>query len=155
ARPAIVALAATLAAAVTGAATSAPPRSLCVEAAAASGCFSTLQAAIDAAHDGDTIRIGPGTFAGGLTIDKSLELGGAGAGKTVIAGGGPVITIGSFEANNDITVAIDRVTVTGGVNDSQPSPAVVAGGGVWIPHSAGQTTGATVTITRSVVTGNR
>ena len=29
------------------------------------GCHATIQAAVDAAQDGDTIRVGPGTFAGG------------------------------------------------------------------------------------------
>src|SRR5215210_2676302 len=36
-------------------------------------CFATRQEAVDAAHAGDVIRIGPGTFAGGVTIDKSVE----------------------------------------------------------------------------------
>lgn len=58
------------------------------------GCFSTVQAAVDAAQDGDTIRIRPGTFAGGITIGKSVQLVGAAAHATIIEGGGPVITIG-------------------------------------------------------------
>ena len=41
-------------------------------------CYSTVQAAVDAASDGDTIRIGPGTFPGGVTITKSLTLTGVG-----------------------------------------------------------------------------
>ena len=28
-----------------------------------SGCYSTIQAAVNAAHDGDRIAIGPGTYA--------------------------------------------------------------------------------------------
>ena len=52
-----------------------------------SGCFSTIQAAVDAAHDGDTIRIAPGTFAGGVAIDVSVDIRGAGAGATIISGG--------------------------------------------------------------------
>jgi hypothetical protein len=31
------------------------------------GCFTTIQAAVNAASDGDTITIAPGTFAGGVT----------------------------------------------------------------------------------------
>jgi hypothetical protein len=49
-------------------------------------------------------------------------------------------------------VSIVRVTITGGVNDS---PGVAAGGGVSIPPSAGNATGATVSIADSVITGNR
>ena len=42
------------------------------------GCFSTLQAAVSAAHDGDTITIAPGRYAGGVTIDVSVKIVGAG-----------------------------------------------------------------------------
>src|SRR5438105_7169023 len=69
---------------------------LCV--GSASGCFSMIQAALNAAHDGDVIRVGPGTFPGGITIDKSVSLVGAGWATTVISGGGPVLTIGQFGA---------------------------------------------------------
>jgi hypothetical protein len=118
-------------------------------------CFTTIQAAVDAAGDGDTVHLAAGGYAGGITIDKSLELDGAGAGATVVSGGGPVVTIGSFVGDNDITVSIDGVTITGGLNDSHPDTSVVAGGGVWIPGSAGNATGATVTISHSVIAGNR
>ena len=42
---------------------------LCV--GAGHGCYPTIQAAIDAAQDGDIVHVGPGTFAGGLTIAKT------------------------------------------------------------------------------------
>src|SRR4051812_21751136 len=67
-------------------------RPLCV--GGGPGCYSTLQAAFDAAHDGDTIRIAPGTYAGGAKLDTSVKLKGAGAERTIISGGGPVLTIG-------------------------------------------------------------
>jgi hypothetical protein len=134
---------------------SAAASTLCV-AGAKPGCFSTVQAAVDAAADGDTIQIGPGTFAGGVTITKSVRLVGASAAATAIRGGGPVVTIGRFEAdNNDLSVSLSRVTITGGLNDSQPSPSIVVGGGVSIPGSAGNVPGATVSIDDSVITGNR
>ena len=50
------------------------------------GCFATIQAAVDAAHDGDTITIAPGTYAGPVTIDVSVDVRGAGAGATTITG---------------------------------------------------------------------
>ena len=84
-------------------------------------CYSTLQAAVNAAHNGDTIRIDSGTFAGGVTITSSVNLVGAGAKKTTISGGGPVLTIGAIFAATEPTVSIDGVTITDGVTTSRPS----------------------------------
>jgi hypothetical protein len=36
-------------------------------------CYSTVQAAVNAAQGGDTVRIGPDTFAGGITITKEPD----------------------------------------------------------------------------------
>jgi len=122
------------------------------------GCFETLQAAVDAAHDGSTIRIAPGTYRGGVVVARSVRLAGSGAGRTVIRGGGPVLTLGG-------TTSISDVTVTGGVTSVNPhSPgcgpdvpvcgpgyadATALGGGIEaLPGSA-------VTLVRTVVTGNR
>jgi hypothetical protein len=118
---------------------------LCVDATKP-GCFAQLQPALDAAGAGDTIAIGPGTFAGGITILKSVQLVGVAAGATVIRGGGPVVTVGDGVSNQ--TVSISRVTITGGLNDSSPGPAFAAGGGMRIES------GATVAIADSVITGN-
>jgi hypothetical protein len=129
-----------------------------------SGCpYAQLAPALAAAKDGDTIKIAPGTYAGGVTIDVSVKLVGAGAGQTVISGGGPVLTIGAFGEPTEPTVSIDGVTITGGVTRSSPesTPFVgqegvfAAGGGVEIPPNADFSGGATVTITNSVITGNR
>lgn len=135
--------------------TSAPASAATLCVGAKPPCFTSIQAAVDAAADGDTIEIGPSTFTGGITIDKSVQLVGAGPGATTIEGGGPVITIGEFFGANRPTVSISRVTIEGGLNNSKPDTAVTAGGGVWIPQSAGNATGATVTIADSVIAGNR
>ncbi len=119
------------------------------------GCFSTIQAAVDAAQDGDTITVAPGTFAGGVTILVSVNLIGAGSNKTIISGGGPVLTIGEDEAPTEPTVSISGVTLTGGLNNSHPDQSFGTGGGMWIPPRAGFTTGGTVTIADSVISGNR
>ena len=37
------------------------------------GCFATIQAAVDAAQDGDTIRIGAGTFTGGSRSTRACS----------------------------------------------------------------------------------
>jgi hypothetical protein len=120
-----------------------------------SGCpFTQLAPALAAAHSGDTIRIGPGTYAGGVTIDVSVKLAGAGPGATVISGGGPVLTIGVAGAASEPTVTIDGVTVTGGVAIGNLTPSSGRGGGIYIPRAAGPSTGATVTIRNSVIRGN-
>jgi hypothetical protein len=141
---------------LTGAGLAAQPAlaaDLCVGSGA--GCYQTIQAAVDAAQDGDTIMIGPGTFAGGIVILKSVQLVGVSASATIIEGGGPVVTVGEPDGVDQPTVSISRVTITGGFNGSTPQPFAALGGGVWIPSGAGNATGATVTIADSVITGNR
>ena len=129
-----------------------------------SGCpYTQLAPALAAAHDGDTIRIGPGTYDGGVTIDVSVKLVGAGADRTMISGGGPVVTIGEFGASAEPTVSIAGVTITGGVTRSSPESmpftgqegVFAAGGGVEIPPNADFSGGARVTILNSAITGNR
>jgi hypothetical protein len=129
-----------------------------------SGCqFTQIGPAIAAASPGDTITVAAGTYSGGFTIDKTLKLAGAGRGSTIISGGGPVVTIGTFGAASEPTVSITGVTITGGVTHSSPvsvpftghEDVIAAGGGIEIPPNAGFSGGATVTIANSVITGNR
>jgi hypothetical protein len=151
-----LALAACAGAATGSAARSSPRTILCV--GAKPGCFATVQAALDAAHDGDTIEIAAGTFQGGITIAKSVNLVGVAAPVTILRGGGPVVTIGDPSGAMTPTVSIKRVTITGGVTHSNPGgeTAIAQGGGVLILGPAGGNgTGAIVTISDSVVTKNR
>jgi len=129
-----------------------------------SGCaYTQLAPAVAAAHDGDTIMIGAGTYDGGVTVDVSVKLVGAGATRTIISGGGPVVTIGEFGASSEPTVSIDGVTITDGVTRSSPESTpftgqegvFAAGGGVEIPPNADFSGGARVTIANSIITGNR
>jgi hypothetical protein len=122
--------------------------SLCV--GSKPGCYTTIQTALDAAPDGATIRILAGAFTGGITIQKNVQLKGAGASATFISGGGPVVTVGVASAATEPTVSISGVTITGGINTAT----LALGGGVYVPASS-DGLGATVTIADSAITGNR
>lgn len=74
--------------------------------------FSTIQAALDAARDGNTILVGPGTYEGNWTITKSITLEGEDkervilkgvqAGTSVIAISSPVqVTVEGFSITED------------------------------------------------------
>ena len=78
-----------------------------------------MQAAVDASHDGDTVRVPAGRFPGGVTITKSITLAGAGARATTLVGGEHVLTIGSFGSESaPPTVNVSGLTLTGGVAHS-------------------------------------
>lgn len=117
-------------------------------------CYSSLAAALTAAATGDTIRLSPGTFAGGVTIDRSVSLVGAGPTRTVIRGGGPVLTITSPQGEQP-DVLLSGLTVTGGVAHGDGVNAW--GGGIYVPpgDDAGETPGATLTLHQVVVSRNR
>jgi hypothetical protein len=149
-----------LAALVLGASAGATSTTTCV---GGPHCYSTIQAAVDAARDGDTIRIGPGTFAGGLTITKNLTLAGVDPHASRIAGGGPVVTIGSTTAAP--TVTLTNLTITGGLTTSNPHApdcgldVPVCGPGYAVATAIGggieTFAGTKVTVSNSIITGNR
>jgi pectin methylesterase-like acyl-CoA thioesterase len=114
----------------------------------ASGCkFTSVQAAIDAAKKGATIRICAGTYPEhDITIGKSLTLAGAGAEaddtqNTVLDAGGQ----GRVMAINQATVTLRGLRLTGG--DDTNRPADTFGGGI---SNSGK-----LTLDRCTVTGNR
>jgi fibronectin-binding autotransporter adhesin len=126
-------------------------------------CYPTLAAALAAAGDGDTIRLNPGDYAGGVTVTHSVRLLGSGARVTSISGGGPVVTIGSPTSAPTVTIA--NLTIRNGLTTTNPhapscgldvpvcgpgyADATATGGGI-------ETfAGTTVTLLFTVVTGNR
>jgi len=73
----LMTLAGLAALAVSGAASSATAsKTICVGNKL--GCYATIQAAVNAAKDGDAVKIMPGTYAGGVTVNKSVALVGSG-----------------------------------------------------------------------------
>lgn len=127
------------------------PHTICV--APRVGCAHTLAAAITAADDGDTIKLGAGHFSGGATIDKSVHVVGAGPAHTVIAGGGPVVTVSARPDGTLPSVTLAGLSLTRGtaVGDG----VVGFGGGLYIPPAPNNTAGATVSLTHVWVYGNR
>ena len=73
--------------------------SLCVNAAASSGCMATIGAAVAAASANDTINVAPGTYKESVTISKPLSLIGADATKVTIDATG--LGVGVYVDGND------------------------------------------------------
>ena len=108
------------------------------------GAFATLQEAVDAAADGDTILLAPGTYSGNTIVNKSVTILGVNAGVPGDDGGrGPKSTLnGGLDISAD-GVTIDGVRITGGVTGAgAPWPS-----GVYL-------TGDNFTLTNSVLDGD-
>jgi hypothetical protein len=135
------------------------------------GCrYNKIQRAVDAAHPGETIRIGPGTYYENVVIDKrSVTLIGASADETTVDGlfRGPVFVLGplsggAYSADISVTLADMTIThgqgVTGGgivqnvlnflVKDSLivSNIATQSGGGIDVEASSVSPTGAVTTM---------
>lgn len=109
----------------------------------ASGChFATIQAAIDAADPGDSLAVAAGSYSGNLTFDKNLNVQGAGAERTAIVGGQPVVTI-----LPGAEVSLSSVAIRNGAYVNPVDVALYTGGG-------GIQNFGTLTLTDSVVSGN-
>jgi hypothetical protein len=131
-------------------------------------CFHGLQQAVDASGDGDTIVVRPGTYPGGVTITKSVDIVGSGQRSTVLRGGNPVLTIGEFGAEPEPSVSLRDLAITHGRSDSSPesmpftdSEGILArGGGITVPPGGPITdqsleAGASVKLVRVTVSDNR
>jgi putative cofactor-binding repeat protein len=85
-----------------GSAAAAQPLKVCP-----SGCpYTTIQSAVGAAHEGDTIQIAAGTYPG-ASINKSVKLLGSGANETAI---------GRLTVGIGVSVTVSDVTVSGSTN---------------------------------------
>jgi hypothetical protein len=67
--------------------------------------YPTLQAAVDAATAGDTVRVKPGTYFETVRLKSGIRLLGTGAAVTVLDGGGKPVKLVDFSGATDVVVA--------------------------------------------------
>lgn len=101
----------------------------------AAPCDQDLQACIDAAPDGSTIHIAPGSYSGSFTLSRTVSLVGSGIDATTLSGAGDqrVLHIYGSAVNNQ--VRITDLTIQGGkaVGSDNPNQ---NGGGILIEEGA-------------------
>ena len=101
--------------------------------------YSTIQAAIDAASNGDTVLVAAGTYVENISISGVVTLlSSSGAGSTIIDG--------NYQSGGTISISgsatIDGFTIKGGLtdvihgDDYQGVPDQLIGGGVYIQNSS-------------------
>jgi parallel beta-helix repeat protein len=78
------------------------------------GSYATIQQAINAATDGDSINVSPGTYNENVLVNKAISLVGAGADTTIIDGQNIDITVRVSASN----VSISGFSITNGYNES-------------------------------------
>lgn len=89
------------------------------------GDFATVQDAVDAAADGDTVCVGAGTFPGTVSVvGRDVRIAGKGRARTVLDGGGLGTTVA---VDGGSAVELAGLTVTGGAGGD--------GGGISIVSS--------------------
>jgi len=124
----------------------------------------TIGGAIGKAYAGDKITVAAGTYAEHLTINKDLTVSGAGAGQTIIDGGGSA-NPGTVVTINAGTVTLSGLTVQNGYLPGSSGAGIKNAGTTTLVNSAvsGNTTsghgggidnGSTLTLITSTVSSN-
>ncbi len=130
---------------------------LCVAPGGAGGCYSAIQSAINAASDGDTVRVAQGTYPEAITITKSINLEGgwnsdfsARDWDTYITTIDAQRTASVIKVSGHVTVTIEGFTITGG---DASSDHLGWGGGIKVEGDVIHGN-ANVTIAHNVITNN-
>ena len=71
--------------------------------------YTTIQAGIDAAYAGDTVKVGPGVYKENVVVDKDINLSGSGPVWSTIEA-----SIDGITVNSNLTVSISGFTITAG-----------------------------------------
>ena len=111
--------------------------------------YSTIQAAVNASIEGDTVRVAPGTYVEHVLIrDKAISLLGAGAEQTSIDGGndGRVVTV-STTGSGQVTVAGFTLLHGSVTLDNLAIEGPTQGGGLYAEYS-------NITVRNNVFTQN-
>lgn len=91
--------------------TMAKSTAICVNPVGTNGCQASIQAAINAATNGDTINVAPGTYAEDLNVNKSVSILGANAAGT--AGATILFGVDNNATATHIAISADNVTIDG------------------------------------------
>jgi hypothetical protein len=120
--------------------------------------FATLSAALAASSDGDVILIGPGSFAGGVTVTTDVTIVGSGKGSTNIVGGDPGVTVSAGADAIVRQLTITGATGTGLINHGalvfRHGEVTANGTGVPTPDTGGVLNTGTLTLTDVTVSHN-
>lgn len=117
---------------------------ICVNPGGTGGCLASIQAAINAAANGDTINVAAGTYTEDLIVSKSVALVGAGAGTTILLGATNNTT------GEHITISAPNVTIEGFTIDDANSLGKSAPGANTLGIAIGSVLG--TVIRRNVIT---
>jgi hypothetical protein len=122
-----------------------------------SPCFTTIQAAVNAAASGDTIQVAAGTYPELVQVTKTLTIDGANAGVDprgpAPRGAESIVGManGAFQIEAD-KVVIDGFTIQGVTNDPHTTPAALEAG-VWTNPGFSGTQGG-FTIENNIIQNN-
>jgi hypothetical protein len=94
--------------------------------------FATIAGALECARSGDTVHVGPGSFAGGISISADITLTGAGANTTTIVNPA-AISVPEVTVADQPSVTISNLTIDGAVSSGTPTnEGILAGGGILV-----------------------
>src|SRR5882757_8143279 len=106
------------------------------------GVQSTVQAGINAANNGDTVLVGPGTYVENINFNgKAITLTSSGGPLVTILDGGANGTVVTFNNNETTSATLSGFTIRNGLQNGQ------FGGGILIAA-------ASPTISNNIITGN-